>query len=76
MKKDEVYPYYIVYLDNRLNIGRLSKGSCRLMKISESSFMDYKYRFENDELFNKTQIELYKSESRDKKIDDLFNDIN
>lgn len=76
MKKDEVYPYYIVYLDNRLSIGRLSKGSCRLMKISESAFIDYKYRFKNDELFNKTQIELYKSESRDKKIDDLFNDIN
>lgn len=74
MKSDKIYPYYILYLENKLITG-LSVGAFRLLKISKSAFEDYKYRFNNDELFNKKQIELYKSENRDKKIDNLFNDI-
>lgn len=75
MKKDNIYVYYILYLENKLNSGRLSGGAYRLLKISKSAFEDYKYRFDNDELFHKKQIELYKAENRDKKIDDLFDDI-
>lgn len=75
MKKDEIYPYYILYLESRLSTSRLSRGAYRLLKMSQSAFLDYKYRFENDELFYKKQIELHKSESRDKKIDDIFNDF-
>jgi hypothetical protein len=76
MKGDLVYPYYLIYLDSRLCEGRLSKGSLSLLKISKSAFEDFKYKFDNDELFNSKIIELYKSEMRDKKIDDLFDDIN
>lgn len=72
MKKDIVYPYYLSYLTCRLNEGLISNGSYRLLIISKSAFDDFKYRFEHDELFSKKQIELYKSEARDKKIDDLF----
>ena len=75
MKKDEIYPYYVLYLENRLQAGKLSKGSFNLMKMSKTAFDDYKYRFENDELFKKKQIELIKSEERDKKIDDIFDDL-
>jgi hypothetical protein len=75
MKKDEIYPYYIDYLNDRLNEGKISKGSLSLLKMSSSSFEDFKYRFENDELFNSKVIELHKSEMRDKKIDDIFDDF-
>lgn len=75
MKNDEIYPYYIDYLNDRLNEGKISKGSLALLKMSNSSFEDFKYRFENDELFSSKVIELHKSEVRDKKIDDIFDDI-
>jgi hypothetical protein len=75
VKTDVIYPNYIIYLSNRLEEGKLSKGSYRLMRMSSSAFEDYKYRFENDELFHQKQIELYRAEFRDKKIDDIFNDI-
>jgi hypothetical protein len=75
MKNDEIYPYYLDYLNDRLNEGKISKGSLSLLKMSNSSFEDFKYRFENDELFNKKVIELHKSEVRDKKIDDIFDDL-
>ena len=76
MKKDSIYPYYIDYLNDRLNEGKITKGSISLLKMSQSSFTDFKFRFENDELFHDRIIELHKSEIRDKKIDDLFDDLN
>ncbi len=75
MKKDLVYPYYLCYLDWRLFEKEISKGSRSLLKISKSAFDDFKYRFENDELFHSRVIELHKAETRDKKIDDIFDDL-
>lgn len=75
MKKDPIYPYYLDYLNDRLNEGKITKGSISLLKMSNSSFNDFKFRFENDELFHDRIIELHKSEIRDKKIDDLFDDL-
>lgn len=75
MKTDKVYPYYLDYLNDRMIEGKISKGSFSLLKISSDSFEDFKYRFENDELFSKKVIELHKSEIRDKKIDDIFDDL-
>ena len=75
MKTDTIYPYYLSYLEERLRDGKISKGSLSLLKMSSSSFEDFKYRFENDELFNEKVIELHKSEVRDKKIDDIFDDL-
>lgn len=75
MKNDETYPYYLDYLNDRLLEGKISKGSFSLLKMSNSSFDDFKYRFENDELFQSRIIELHKSEVRDKKIDDIFDDL-
>ena len=65
MKEDEIYVFYLKHLSNRLSEGKLSRGSFSLLKISKSSFDDFKYRFENDELFSLKFI-------RDKKIDDLL----
>ena len=75
MKKDSIYPYFIDYLNDRLNEGKITKGSLSLLKMSKSSFEDFKFRFENDELFRDKIIELHKSEVRDKKIDDIFDDL-
>ena len=75
MKTDKIYPYYLDYLNDRLLEGKISKGSFSLLKMSNSSFEDFKYRFENDELFQNRIIELHKSEVRDKKIDDIFDDF-
>ncbi len=72
MKKDKIYPYYLVYLDSKLSNNTLNKGSYGLLKISESAFNEYKYRFNSDKYFYETQQELYKLEYRDKKIEDLF----
>jgi len=76
MKKDELYPFYLVYLDIRLSGLKISNGSYSLLKMSRSSFEDFKYKFENDELFSEKIIKIKTSEIRDKKIDDLFDDFN
>ena len=75
MKNDPVYQYYLIYLNERLNIGKVSKGSLSLLKMSQSAFDDFKFKFENDELFSESVIKLHKSEIRDQKIDDIFDDI-
>jgi hypothetical protein len=67
MKNDVLYPIYLRYLNDRLLEGKLSRGSFSLLRISKSSFDDFKYRYENDDKFS-TVI------NRDKKIDDLFDD--
>jgi hypothetical protein len=68
MKEDYLYPFYLKHLDNRLTEGKLSRGSFSLLRISESAFNDFKYKFENDENF---ALQF----KRDKRIDDLFDDL-
>lgn len=68
MKNDNIYPYYIKYLEQRLVDGKISRGSYSLLRISQSAFEDFKFKFENDS-------EMRISSIRDKKIDDLFDDI-
>jgi hypothetical protein len=68
MKEDYLYPYYLKHLDNRLTEGKLSRGSFSLLRISESAFNDFKSRFENDKNF---ALQF----KRDKRIDDLFDDL-
>ena len=68
MKEDYLYTYYLKHLDNRLTEGKLSRGSFSLLRISESAFNDFKYRFENDKNF---ALQF----KRDKRIDDLFDDL-
>jgi len=68
MKENYLYPFYLKHLDNRLTEGKLSRGSFSLLRISESAFNDFKYKFENDESF---ALQF----KRDKRIDDLFDDL-
>jgi hypothetical protein len=75
MKSDPIYLYYLTYLNNRLFEGDISKGSVSLLKISKTAFDDFKYKFENDELFKSKIIKLHRADNRDKKIDDIFSDL-
>ena len=76
MKNEELYPEYLTYLDNRILESKISRGEYSLLRMSRSSFDSFKLKFETDELFHKSIIGLHKSETRDKKIDDIFDDIN
>jgi hypothetical protein len=75
MKNEELYPEYLTYLDNRLLESKITKGEYPLLKMSRMSFDKFINRFENDNWFRGSVLELHKSETRDKKIDDIFNDI-
>jgi len=69
-KKHELYHFYEIYIDNK----NISNGAKRLMKISESSFNDFKFQYEKDSDFKQRIDEIVKSEVRDNKIDDLLDD--
>ena len=69
MKMDELYDFYINYLVSRLECSKISNGELKLLMISESYFIDFKYRFEHDEKFALTF-------TRDRKIDDILDEIN
>jgi len=69
-KKHELYNFYEIYIDNK----KISNGAKRLMKISESSFNDFKFQYEKDIDFKQRIDEIVKSEVRDNKIDDLLDD--
>lgn len=75
MKSDDLYPYYMSYLNQKLIEGKISRGSFSLQKISQSKFEEFKCRYVEDELFYQKVIELHKSEIRDKKIDNIFDDF-
>jgi hypothetical protein len=69
-KNHELYYLYEIYVDSKL----ISNGSKRLMKLSESSFNDFKFQYENRIQFKHRIDDLVKSEIRDTKIDDLLED--
>lgn len=71
MKNDIKYPLYLSWLDEQLKFGKLNKGSYSLKKISQSAFEQFKNRVEKDEVFEGEQIKNL----RDRKIDDIFDDL-
>jgi hypothetical protein len=72
IKNDDFYSEYLTYLDWRLNEGQISKGKRSLLKMSKTSFDDFKKKLETDEHFNNKVIQICKSEIRDKKIDEIL----
>ena len=74
MKSDEHYPLYVSFLESKIENGKLSKGKFSLLKISQLSFIEFKDKLLSDELFYQKVIKFHKSEQRDKKIDDIFDD--
>lgn len=75
MKLDKLYPFYMTFLEMRLEKNIINKGKYSLLKISRQAFEDFKNRYENDETFSDMIVELMKTEIRDKKIDNIFDDF-
>ena len=69
-KKHELYFLYEHYIENK----NISTGAKKLMKISESSFKNFLFQYENNIGFKKIIDDLVRSEIRDSKIDDLLDD--
>lgn len=69
-KKHELYRFYEIYIESK----NISNGAKRLMKMSESSFNDFKFQYDKNIEFKKRIDEIIKSEIRDNKIDDLLDD--
>lgn len=69
-KKHELYKFYEIYIDGK----KISNGAKKLMKMSESSFNDFKFQYEKNVDFKFRIDEIIKSEIRDNKIDDILDD--
>lgn len=76
IKDDHQYKYYINWLDHQLEQGSINKGQYELMRISETLFIEYCFRYNNQPKFKQSQDQLYKSSNRDSKIQDIFNESN
>jgi hypothetical protein len=68
--KHELYKFYEVYIDNK----NTSIGAKKLMKISESSFKNFLFQYENNIGFKKIIDDLVRSEIRDSKINNILDD--
>ena len=55
-KKHELYKFYVIYIDDK----KISNGAKKLLKISESSFDDFKYQYEKNTDFKLRIDELVK----------------
>jgi hypothetical protein len=75
MKNEELYLEYLEYLNWKMNNKQINKGKYSLLKMSRNSFEDFKVRLENDITFNDMIVEIMRIETRDKKIDNIFDDI-
>jgi formyltetrahydrofolate synthetase len=69
-KNHELYKFYEIYIDNK----KISNGAKKLMKMSESSFEDFKFQYDKNIDFKYRIDEIVKTEIRDNKIDDILND--
>ena len=72
IKDDVQYKYYINWLNYRLENKTINKGQYELLKISESLFLEYCFRFNNQHKFKQAQEDLYKTYNRDTTIDDIL----
>lgn len=68
IKNDEIYPLYICYLEQK----KLKPGELELSKISESRFIEFKKRYDINPDFKKKIDNIFKSEVRDIKLEEIL----
>ena len=68
IKNEELYPLYVTYLEHK----NLTAGQLALSKISESSFMDFKKRYDDNPEFKKKIDNFFRTEVRDLKIEEIL----
>lgn len=71
--KHVLYNKYISYLEYKMSMNRFSNGAYSLLKMSESAFEDFKFDYENNEKFKILIDEIFLSEIRHGKINDILN---
>ena len=72
IKDDNLFKYFINFLDFRLESGSITIGQYELLKISESYFLEYCFRLNNQPKFQLKQLQIYKSKHRDQVLEQLF----
>lgn len=70
IKEHELYSLYEIYIDSK----NITSGKKTLMKMSGSSFENFISQYKNNFEFADKIDELAKSELRNSKIEDLFDD--
>lgn len=68
IKDDELYPKYLIWLEER----KMSNGLKELSKMSQSLFEQFKFRYSLNSVLKEKIDNQYKSIDREIKIDDLF----
>lgn len=72
IKDDPQYKYYITWLEDRLKKDSINQGQFELFKISESFFLEFCFRFNNQPKFNLFIDQLYRLENRDTIISSII----
>jgi hypothetical protein len=70
IKTHELYSKYLHHLESQ----NLKSGSLELSKISASKFEDFKFRYENNPLFQEKIDNNFKQIAREEKIDEVMVD--
>lgn len=76
IKNDELYPYYVSWIQDKQLKNRISDGALNLLKLSTSAFEDFRNRYTKSFRFNQLVNDLHKVEIRDEKIADILNGTN
>lgn len=74
IKDNSQYKYYLTWLNHRLEFGEINQGQYELMKITETLFLEYCFRYNNQPKFKQSQDQLYKTINRDILIQDIISD--
>jgi hypothetical protein len=70
IKDDELYPKYLIWLDDR----KMSNGLKELSKMSQSLFEEFKSRYKLNPSLKEKIDNKYKSIDRQEKIEDIVKD--
>lgn len=70
IKNDELYPKYLIWLEDR----KMSDGLKELSKMSQSFFEQFKFRYELNPSLREKIDNKYKSIGREEKIEEIFED--
>jgi hypothetical protein len=76
IKNDHRYKYYINWLERQLEQGFINKGQYELMRISETLFNEYCFRYNNQPKFRQLQDQFFKILNRDSKIQEILDESN
>ena len=74
IKHNDLFKYFESFLNQRLEEDKISFGQYKLLKMSESYFIEYCFRFNSDDSFQLSQLQLYKLKNREEVISQIIED--